>query len=198
MSNTFDSALNKNIGNAFEVVRQTYESMKKLFSALDVKADEKGYISLVNSAPNFLRWRSDQESSGWLVGSAIKLYQKKIDPKLEGGWRNGPVFLIEVQLLYEEKEKLFGPEVVTAQFTYENMEEAFPRPPGMGDHGRFYHPLRKVVNLPQEHFIDTRQIPFEDVDKKYGGLLEIKYKRRPLAYIDQANFEDLIKDFEEF
>lgn len=196
MSNAFDSKLNENIGNAYEVVRKTYESMKKLFAALDAKADEEGFISLVNYAPNFLRWRSDLEPSGWLIGSAIKLYQRKTDPGLEGIWRDGAIYLIEIQLENEKQKKLFGPEVITAQFTFEDMPEAFTRPLGMGDHSAFYHPLRKAVEFPGEQLIFTHQLDNPDPGNKH--LRSIHYRRRPLAYISQENFAKLIDDFKDF
>jgi hypothetical protein len=54
----------ENIKNAFDVVVRTYEALNKLFPALDSAAREEGFVSIT---PNFLRWRSDTDYSGWLL-----------------------------------------------------------------------------------------------------------------------------------
>lgn len=198
MSSTSDLTSNKNIGNAFEVVSQTYQSLEKLFAALDEEAREKGYLSLVNSAPYFLRWRSDQFSSGWLIGSAIKLYQHNTDPELEGGWKSGPLFLIEVHLLNDKAQNSIGPEIITAQFTYENIENVFQKLLGMTDHWKFYDPLRVLPTHLEEGQEKFPQFHSVNLDPKYGNLQKICFKRRPLASINWENYKDLIEDFGEF
>src|SRR5947207_821302 len=89
----------KNIKNAFDVVRKTYENLYKLFSELDAASSEQGFVPITPGI--FLRYRSDPEwEHGWMIQTFIKLFQSKDDEPHPAvvGLRQGPIYGVSAYL----------------------------------------------------------------------------------------------------
>ncbi len=81
--------LGENIGNAFQVVKKTYENIDKLISyCITVSEKESHFVPAVTK---FLRYRSDNDWQGWLTQEFFLLFQDKESKKLKNGWRKGTV-----------------------------------------------------------------------------------------------------------
>lgn len=61
-------------------------------------AEEK--TDYINSVPKFLRRKSDNATEAWLLNDFILLFQnaKNEDCESENGWKNAPVFVMEICL----------------------------------------------------------------------------------------------------
>lgn len=62
----------------------------------------------------FLRYKSDSNYQGWLINDFVKLYQYKEDNKMENEWKDGPIFVMEIN--FED-----SPIVYLSKFEYEDM-----------------------------------------------------------------------------
>lgn len=54
-------------------------------------------------SPKFLRYKSDSDYWGWNTTQMFLLFQDMQDEMLENGWRDGPVYVLEI-LLYDPNE----------------------------------------------------------------------------------------------
>lgn len=90
--------LGENIFNAFEVVNKTHENVKKLMEFCRVMAIERKEFDLMS--PKFLRYKSDSDYWGWNTNQMFLLFQDTQDELLKNGWRDGPIYVLEI-LLYE-------------------------------------------------------------------------------------------------
>ncbi|MDR1070766.1 MAG: hypothetical protein LBL37_08315 [Gracilibacteraceae bacterium] len=185
----------KNISSAFEVVRQTYGNIYKLFSYIQEETDKRGDCDykLLTPLPKFLRWKSDQYPDGWLINDFILLFQyvKNVEP-LENGWRNGPVYVFEVNLLEDYEE----PTAVVARFDYHDMS-TWLKDISPSEHWGFYEPLNKWEGL---EFTDDGP-NFSGIvsgdEAKYWGLKSVRGHYFPLTDITAANaFDKIIGGFE--
>ena len=93
--------LGENIFNAFEVVNKTHENVDKLIKYCRTMAEERKEFELMS--PKFLRYKSDVDYWGWNVRQMFLLFQDKQDELLENGWRDGPIYVLDI-LLYDPDE----------------------------------------------------------------------------------------------
>lgn len=176
--------VDRNILNAFQVVYRTYQSVDKMFAELDEVCLRSGYVVLT---PRFMRWKSDMHPGGWLVGSFIKLYQRKEDPRLRKGQelRNGPIFGVEVSLL-NTQGPLESLDMLVAKYEYEDdYFRTWDRAPSVAEHWGFYHPLRdaKRFQLSEANGV-WKSVPADDAVKdEFWGLRQARFVRRPLLDI---------------
>lgn len=103
--------LSENIINAFEVVSKTYENVNKLIKYCDSIANEYGYEPVTSK---LLKNNSNSTYEVSLTKGIIKLFQYKNDEKLNNGWKNGSVFVMEIDF-YDE------PVVYLSKLDYEEI-----------------------------------------------------------------------------
>ncbi|MFV8830221.1 hypothetical protein [Alkalihalobacterium sp. APHAB7] len=179
-----------NIRNAFHVVYQTYENVQKLIEYCKAIGPEKSnYTAAVDK---ILRYKSDNKVSGWFIQDFIILFQNKDHIELENGWREGPIYVMEIELFNVnlELERMEGlPCVRLSKFEYDSLLnwESGCSP---SNHWRFYYPLRRndIMNI-QENGDDLHIIPRdqEESNRYYWGVKKITSKRIPLTDITADN-----------
>ncbi|MDQ0896259.1 MULTISPECIES: hypothetical protein [unclassified Paenibacillus] len=107
----------ENITNAVKVIQRTYENLSRMFKDLDEIANRAGFVTIT---PRFLRYKSDNDITGWMVGGFIKLYQLKEDPEIpgSGGLHNGPIYGVDVTL---SDEGYSFPTLTVVKYVYKTL-----------------------------------------------------------------------------
>lgn len=170
----------RNIVNAFKVVRKTYENIEKFLADLDNVADKEGYYPI---SLRFLRWRSDQNSEGWLIGSFVKVYQSKKDPDQDNktGLKDGPVYAVEIDLL-EEKSPL----IYLSKFVYDFKNHDWDGYVAVSEHWGFYYPVRNKDEFNMENkgeYVESKP-KSQKIADNYWGLVEVVFKKIELVDVD--------------
>ena len=182
------SSCSKNITNAFSVVYNTLENVKKLMEYCDKVAESNGYCVCT---PKFLRNNTDSNVDGWGYNKFFKIYQSSEDEILENGWRNGPLYVLEIN--FEE-----APLYYLSKFEYEDIKGwrggispsawwAFYFPTNIGDNRIEFKKLDDIYTL---------SIPKEAYKKSYWGLERVVFRNGDLIEVNKDNVN--INIFEEF
>lgn len=176
--------LGENIFNAVQVIHKTYENLEKLFSELDLMAPK---FNLQTITPKFLRWKSDNHYSGWMISSFIKLYQSvDSDPIEDGsGLRNGPIYVVDITLRDEYSSI---PIITIAKNLYEEGElKEWGRPPAVNEHWGFYYPTRYKEDFKIEQVGDSyRSTPLSKKKEGYWNIKSSIFKHIPLVQVNSA------------
>lgn len=181
--------LGENIHNAVIVIRKTYDSIDKLMDYCRTMCEKE--TNYTTAVPKFLRYKSDNDCEGWMIYDFILLFQNKGDKKLKNGWRNGPIFVMEINLLDENV-----PTVFLSKFEYENISDW-----NLGcsptNYWAFYWPLRKedsmdYKELPEYIKVTPKPTLEEKIAKDYWGLKRLVYMNIPLVKITSENANDMI------
>jgi hypothetical protein len=188
----------ENITNAVKVIQRTYENLSRMFKDLDEIANREGYVSV---APRFLRYKSDTDISGWMIGGFIKLYQRKDDPVLSecGGLHDGPIYGVDVTL---SDEGYAYPTLTVAKYTYkEGVLAEWGNPPAVNEHWGFFYPTRNKEFMKLEEVEDglTRGTVRKDKpENTYFSLKETLFTRFGLLSLTgrEAIEEKIITLFE--
>ena len=187
----------KNIGKAFEVVYKTYENVQKLLSFLKSQSEEKG--EYVCCSEKILCWSSDQSIWGWAYHSFILVFQNAKNTELENGWRDGSLYIAEINLVQDD-EPLFN----IARFDYADVENWSSDPITKGNHWIFNHPLHdtgKLVsyNVSEDGYdYDGIVVNEEKADKTYWGIRRVVGTSFPLTDITAENaYEKVFGGFDE-
>ncbi|WP_379969176.1 hypothetical protein [Ectobacillus sp. sgz5001026] len=180
----------ENIRNAFMVVHKTYENIQKLMDHCKTIVSEKSnYISVVDK---FLRYKSDNDYTGWYIKDFILLFQQRSDNELENEWRDGPIYVMEMELYNDESKQ--QPTVYLSKFEYANIG-SWSKGCSPANHWRFYNPLRnqEVMNIQtgKETTIATPKTK-ELGEKYYWGLKKVSYIDFPLTDVNADNVEEKI------
>jgi len=172
----------ENIVNAFKVVIETYENVDKLMSYLKSQAVEKK--EFICHTDKFLRWRTDNAPDGWLYTDFILVFQDMNDKKLRKRWRDGPLYVFNVDFMTGDKE----PIVYIARYDYEKISEWKWDVISPADHGFFADPLIDSSGIMEYEYTNGGE---EYVGKiknknnpKYKGLKSIQGIEVPLMDID--------------
>jgi hypothetical protein len=189
MEDYFMSSAN-NIRNAFHVVYQTYENVQKLIDyCKTIGPDKSNYINVVDK---FLRYKSDTNPTGWFIQNFIVLFQNKNDIELDNAWRDGPIYVMEIELYNAESEleRLDDlPCVRLSKFEYDSLEN-WESGCSISNHWRFYYPLRRsdIMNIQKDGDFLNITVRDEEASKRsYWGVKKIKSKRIPLTDISAEN-----------
>ena len=178
----------RNIENAFSVVYNTLKNVKKLMEYCDEVAESNGYSSCTSK---FLRNNTDSSVEGWLYNKLFKLYQRKEDKELENKWRNGPVYVLEIN--FEE-----APSYYLSKFEYENIK-CWRSGISPSDWWAFYFPIDIDDNRIEFSELDgiyTEGIPKGSYKKTYWGLKRTVFISKDLLDLNSDNVN--INIFEEF
>nr|WP_263324352.1 hypothetical protein [Neobacillus sp. Marseille-Q6967] len=189
-----------NIRNAFHVVYHTYENIHKLMDyCKTVASEESNYISVVDK---FLRYKSDNDFSGWMIQNFILLFQNKNDLELENEWRDGPLYVLEIELYdasLEPEERKELPCLRLSKFKYQDIPD-WDSGCSPSNHWRFFYPLRNDDIMDIQKDGDYLYITPKDQDasdRYYWGVKKITSKRIPLADITADNVvEKVFKTFD--
>jgi hypothetical protein len=180
----------KNIRNAFMVVHKTYENVNKLMEyCKTIVAEKSNYINVIDK---FLRYKSDNDYSGWYIKDFIILFQRKSDIELENEWRDGPIYVMEIELYSDNSEQI--PTVYLSKFDYYEIG-SWSKGCSPANHWRFYYPLRNKeimdIQINEEMTMATPKTK-ELGDKYYWGLIKASYIQLPLTDINADNVEEKI------
>lgn len=185
-----------NIKNAFHVVNKTYENIHKLMDyTKTIAPDRSHYVSVVDK---FLRYKSDNDFSGWFIKDFILLFQKSEHHEFENEWRDGPLYVMEIELYDEELEsnEHFTPCLHLSKFTYEEGSlQNWGKGCSPANHWVFYYPLRKkeLMTIQSEGDIThVTPIDQDSSDRYYWGVREIVSKRIPLTDVTAENVVEKI------
>ncbi|MGG3235635.1 hypothetical protein ABEP17_19615 [Priestia flexa] len=180
----------ENIHNAFHVVYKSYENIQKLIDyCKTIGLEKSNYINVVDK---FLRYKSDNNLSGWFIHNFIMLFQDKNDAELDNGWRNGPIYVMEIEL-YNPESKLENivdlPCIRLSKFEYDNLQK-WESGCSPSNHWRFYYPLRRndIMNIQENgDYLHITTRDQEASNRHYWGVKKITSKRIPLTDITANN-----------
>jgi hypothetical protein len=169
-------------------------SIYNLFSYLQSETAKRGNYELLTPLPRFLRVKSDRYSDGWLIDDFILLFQRKDDDPIENEWKDGPVYIFEINL--KKKRDCDHPTALVARFDYNSMSDWLKISPS--DHWGFYKPIHLSEQEPDR--IDDGQNFSWTVSgdgTKYWGLKSVRGHHFPLTDITEENaFDKIIGGFE--
>lgn len=195
----------ENIKNAFEVVRKTYENINKLMEYCKTTAVERDEFCLMS--PKFLCTRSNVDYTGWCINSFVLLFQKETDKLLENGWRDGDVYVMEINLeshnVSDEYEDL-GPLISVNKFSYKNIAE-WSQGILPSSHWAFHEPLYDYdesiayeVDDADDCYYDGKVCYDNKEDSWWNGLTRVVGKEIPLTEINETNaYEQIFGTFKE-
>jgi len=186
----------ENVRNAFHVVYNTYENIHKLMDYTKTIAPEKShYVSVVDK---FLRYKSDNDFAGWFIGDFILIFQNKDHSEFENEWRDGPLYVMEIELYDEELELKESqlPCIRLSKFVYDNETmQGWGKGCSPSNHWRFYYPLRNadLMNIELDNgYSRITPINQESSDRHYWGVQHIVSKQIPLMDVTADNVVDKI------
>ncbi|MFJ7730741.1 hypothetical protein ACIQXF_02480 [Lysinibacillus sp. NPDC097231] len=182
-------SLETNITNAFAVIHQTYENVQKLMSFVREISEEHGYECKID---RFLRYKSDVHVDGYYIHDFIVLFQSTDDSILETGWRDGPIYSLEIELFNPTKRD--KPMLYASKYTYADIA-SWTSGSASGNHYVFYTPGRNDHFDTVEENDDVYKItPIneEHADKYYLGLREVRYIGTPLVDITADNIPTIL------
>lgn len=178
--------LDDNIFNAFEVVNKTHENVEKLMNyCKNIITEKDGYVLV---SPKFLRWKSDGDYWAWNTSSFILLFQDSNDCELENEWRDGPVYVLEIDLynpsVYDK------PMAVIAKFEYDDIA-SWSKGCSPANHYIFYDPLYDFDYEDLEGDFVVTEVD-ESYKQRYWGLKRVVCFQVPLTEITGENAYDKI------
>ena len=183
----------KNIQNALHVLYKTYENVQKLMDYTKVVAQEKTDYKI--SSNKFLRYKSDNEPTAWLLNDFILLFQDNKDKECESknGWKDAPVYVMEIYLGDEDYDEDDLPAIYLSKFEYNDINEWYEGC-SPADHWGFYWPLRSS----EEMSFDSREnitiaIPKnEKASKTYWDLKKVTTKNLDLFEVTSENLKEKV------
>lgn len=183
-------SLGENIFNAFHVVNKTHENVEKLIEFCKITATERKEFDLMS--PKFLRYKSDSDYRGWNTTQMFLLFQDTQDELLENGWRDGPIYVLEI-LLYDPNGcfETNEPRLEMAKFEYKNIKSWSSERIGAGEYSYFNDPLYDLDYEEMEDGILAAEMP-EEITQKYWGVKRIVCKVSLLVDVDYENAYDMI------
>lgn len=182
-------SLGENIFNAFEVVNKTHANVSKLMEFCRAKTLEKKEFDLMS--PKFLRYKSDVDYWGWNINKMFLLFQDTQDELLENGWRNGPIYVLDI-LLYDPNEpyETNEPRLEMSKFEYEDIKSFSPGI-SSASYDCFLSPLFYVDYDELENGILVAEMP-EEMTQKYWGVKRVTCKVSLLVDVNFENAYDTI------
>lgn len=189
--------MNEETIKAFQTVREAHKNVQEFISRCIALAEEKGEFELAPMTGNntFLRWSSDRDLSGWAYSDFIVVFQRCRDAKLKNGYRNGPLYVLELNFADFEI-----PMANAARYDYDDIAKNWLASPiSPSDHWIFYDPMNTgVVEFPEyesgEMYCGKADEPLD----RYWGLKRIIGYEIPLSEITAENaYEKIFGTFKE-
>ena len=186
--------LGENIFNAFEVVNKTHENVEKLIEfciGMAMEGKEFDVKSPIRS-PKFLRYKSDFDYRGWNTNQLFLLFQDTQDELLENGWRDGPIYVLEI-LLYDPTKWCFEtnePRLEMAKFEYEDIK-SLPTEISPAKYDWFDYPLHDLDYEEMEDGILAAEMS-DEITRKCRGVKRVVRKVSLLVDVNRENAYDVI------
>ena len=191
-------SLSKNINEAFKIVTKTYENTYKLLDFLRIKSREEDSDFELKS-PRILHDKSINEDKGWWISQFILVFQNKADELLPNNWRDGPVYVVEINLFEYNYDY---PTVTVIKYEYKDNEIKNWIAGCKNDsenYNGFRNPWYDVENIDYDEgdsegvIIGIPNNKNEDyTETDYWGLLRVVGIEIPLAEITRDNACDKI------
>lgn len=125
----------ESIVQATKILRETYKNLSVLFQELDRVGEEEGYVTI---NPRFMRYKSDNDTTGWLTTNFIKLYVKsEVIPEYIEDIRELPWYGVMVDLTDDFDVEFPIVSVIKYQFN----QSYWNRLPSVSDHWTFWSPF---------------------------------------------------------
>lgn len=181
--------LGENIFKAFEVVNKTHENVAKLIEFCRIMTTERKEFDLMS--PKFLRYRSNSDYWGWNTTQIFLLFQDTQDELLENGWRDGPVYVLEI-LLYDPDGyfETNEPWLEIAKFEYEDVKR-LPPVVSPASYDCFSVPLYDTEYEDLEDGLVAAEMP-EEITQKYWGVKRVVCRMTRLVDVNYENAYDMI------
>lgn len=189
--------MNKETIEAFQTVRKAHRDVQEFISRCIALAEEKGEFVLapMTGSNTFLRWCSDRDSDAWAYDSFIVVFQRRQDAKLRYGYRDGPLYVLELNFYNFEV-----PMANVARYDYDKIARNWPTGPiSPSQHWVLYEPMYNgSIEFPDyesgELYCGEATEPLE----RYWGLERIMGYEVPLSEIAANNvYEKVFGTFEE-
>ena len=188
--------MNEETINAFKTVQEAHKNVQEFITRCIALAKEKGEFELAPLTVNntFLRWSSDRDSSAWSYYSFILLFQRCQDAKLKSNYRNGPLYVINLNFI-----KLKIPMANIARYDYDNIAN-WSSPISPGAHWAFYNPMynKDIMKIPK---VEPGEMYYGKVNEpltRYWGLKRVMGYEIPLSEITADNiYEKVFGTFKE-
>jgi hypothetical protein len=190
--------MNEETTKAFQTVREAHKNVREFISRCVALAEEKGEFELAPMTGNntFLRWNSDRDSDAWSYRSFIVAFQRRSDAKLKNGYRNGTLYVLELNFSYYYEIPMAN----VARYDYDNTTKNRSADPiSPSDHWILYEPLYEgIIEFPDyklgEMYCGEASEPLE----RYWGLKRIIGYEVPLSEITAGNaYEKVFGVFKE-
>lgn len=185
-----------NVRSAFHVVYKTYENIHKLMDyTKTIASAESNYINVVDK---FLRYKSDNEFSGWLIRDFILIFQKQKHQQLENEWRDGPLYVMEIELYDRETEmdSTHLPCIHLSKFIYKNGDiQDWDKGCSPTNHWVFFDPLhnKQTMRIKIENNCSILTPINQDYSvRNYWGVEKIVSKQIPLMDVTADNVVEKI------
>ena len=180
--------LDENIHNAVSVLKNTYENIEKLMRYCQTIAEKNtDYCPAVSK---FLRYKSDNDYTGWMITEFFLLFQNKHDDKLENGWRDGALYVMEINL---EDEDI--PIVFLSKFEYGDIG-SWSAGCSPASYWAFYWPIRSDEMTYEENADYSIAIPKASMEQKiakdYWGLKRVVTVEVPLTELASNNVKEKV------
>ena len=189
--------MNEETIKAFRVVQEAHKYVQEFISRCIALAEEKGEFELAPMTGNntFLRWSSDRDPNAWLYYSFIVVFQRRQDNKLKNGYRNGALYVLELNFADFEI-----PMANVARYDYDNIAKNWSANPiSPSDHWIFYHPMYTgIIEFPE---YESGEMYCGEVDEplaRYWGLKRVMGYEIFLSEITANNaYEKIFGTFKE-
>ena len=191
------TSMNEETIKAFRLVQESHKNVQSFISHCIRLAEEEGEFELapMTGSNTFLRWSSDLNSDAWLYYSFIVVFQDCKDSRLENGYRDGPLYIMEVNFANFEI-----PVLNLARYDYDNISENWSGDPiSPSSHWIFYDPLyAEIIDYPEyetnEMYCGTLLEPLT----RYWGLTRVMGYEIALSEItDKNSYEKVFGTFKE-
>lgn len=189
--------MNEETMRAFHIVREAHKNVQEFISRCIALAEDKGEFELAPMTGNntFLRWSSDRDSNAWSYSDFIILFQRCRDTKLKNGYRNGALYILEINFNLDIFEV---PTANIARYDYDNIAKNWSANPiSPSDHWIFYDPMYNgVVDFPEYESMYCGEA--DEPLKRYRGLKRVIGYELPLSEITADNaYEKIFGTFKE-
>ena len=183
----------KNIQNALHVLYKTYENVEKLMDYTKIVSQEK--TDYILSSNKFLRRKSDNDTTAWLLNDFILLFQNKKDNDCESknGWKDAPVYVMEIYLGDKEYDEDDLPAMYLSKFEYNDINK-WNKISSPSDHWGYYWPLRNSEYMNFDYINDKSiAIPKnEKASMTYWNLKKVTTKKLDLFEVTSENLREKI------
>ena len=179
---------------AFQTVQQVHKNVQHFITRCIALAEEKGEFELAPMTGNntFLRWSSDRDPNAWAYYSFFVIFQSRQDTQLKNGYRNGALYVLELNFIDFEI-----PTANVARYDYANFAKNWSAPISPSDHWVFYNPMYNgIIEYPE---YEPNEMYFGEVEEpleRYRGLKRVLGYELPLSVITAGNaYEKVFETF---